>query len=187
MVFLLWKDASPAVGTDAATKWWDFMTLSWRNLPCALKAAIGIGKRTLGNPRQPARHRAAARPLGLGPAPDPRLRTRSLWHDLRRAPARPLAWVYETGRGQFSKCRAVRTCGDRIFDQVPEALPCPGFVAQSAPAHSLPTWGNSQPIPLVRIAPGCSEACSARRPAQQMLRPAPPSAACAPNSNRAAW
>ena len=28
------------------------MALSWRNLPCALKAAIGIGKRTLGDPRQ---------------------------------------------------------------------------------------------------------------------------------------
>src|SRR5262249_7684053 len=27
-----------------------FMALSWRNLPCALKVAIGIGKRTLGHP-----------------------------------------------------------------------------------------------------------------------------------------
>jgi len=26
------------------------MALSWPNLPCALKAAIGIGKRTLGHP-----------------------------------------------------------------------------------------------------------------------------------------
>ena len=28
------------------------MALSWPNPPCALKAAIGIGKRTLGDPRQ---------------------------------------------------------------------------------------------------------------------------------------
>ena len=28
------------------------MALSWPNLPCALKAAIGIGKQTLGTPRQ---------------------------------------------------------------------------------------------------------------------------------------
>ena len=28
------------------------MALSWPHLPCALKAAIGIGKRTLGDPRQ---------------------------------------------------------------------------------------------------------------------------------------
>jgi hypothetical protein len=31
-----------------------FMALSWPNLPCALKAAIGFGKRTLGHPRQSA-------------------------------------------------------------------------------------------------------------------------------------
>jgi hypothetical protein len=30
------------------------MALSWPNLPCALRAAIGIGKRTSGNPRQSA-------------------------------------------------------------------------------------------------------------------------------------
>src|SRR5262249_49773972 len=30
------------------------MALSWPNLPCALKAAIGLGKRTLGHPRQSA-------------------------------------------------------------------------------------------------------------------------------------
>ena len=30
------------------------MALSWPNLPCALKAAIGIGKRTSGDPRQSA-------------------------------------------------------------------------------------------------------------------------------------
>jgi hypothetical protein len=29
-----------------------FMSLSCRNLPCALKAAIAIGKRTLGDPQQ---------------------------------------------------------------------------------------------------------------------------------------
>jgi hypothetical protein len=28
------------------------LALSWPNLPCALKAAIGIGKQTLSNPRQ---------------------------------------------------------------------------------------------------------------------------------------
>ena len=31
------------------------LALSWRNLPCALKAAIGIGKRTLGDPASLAR------------------------------------------------------------------------------------------------------------------------------------
>ena len=31
-----------------------YMALSWRNLPCALKTAIGYGKRTLGDPRQSA-------------------------------------------------------------------------------------------------------------------------------------
>ena len=30
------------------------MALSWPNLPCALKAAIGIGKQTLGHPGQSA-------------------------------------------------------------------------------------------------------------------------------------
>src|SRR6516165_1007633 len=29
-----------------------FLALSWPNLPCALKAAIGYGKRTLGDPGQ---------------------------------------------------------------------------------------------------------------------------------------
>ena len=32
------------------------LALSWLYLPCALKAAIGKGKRTLGNPRQSAAH-----------------------------------------------------------------------------------------------------------------------------------
>jgi hypothetical protein len=38
------------------------MALSWLNLPCALKAAIDIGGRTLGNPRQ------CAAPQGAGAA-----------------------------------------------------------------------------------------------------------------------
>ena len=43
------------------------MALSWLNLPCALKAAIGIGKRTLGDPRQ-AGDGTAACPLAAGAA-----------------------------------------------------------------------------------------------------------------------
>ena len=44
------------------------MALSWRNLPCALKAAIGYGKWTLGNPRRSgAPQGAAARPLRMEP------------------------------------------------------------------------------------------------------------------------
>jgi hypothetical protein len=39
-----------------------FVALSWRNLPCARKAAIGIGKRTLGDrtgQRGPPKHSPA--------------------------------------------------------------------------------------------------------------------------------
>ena len=36
-----------------------FMALRWHNLPCALKAAIGYGKRTLGDPGSLPRHRGA--------------------------------------------------------------------------------------------------------------------------------
>ena len=47
-----------------------FMALRWHNLPCALKAAIGIGKRTLGDPGQSAvRRRAASRPSVGGWSP----------------------------------------------------------------------------------------------------------------------
>ena len=59
-----------------------FMALSWPNLPCALKAAIGIGKRTLGNPRQraaprggphqgprPYRGSKTSRTIATGPRP----------------------------------------------------------------------------------------------------------------------
>ena len=41
------------------------MALSWRNLPCALKAAIGIGKRTLGALA------SSAAPQGLQQGPRP--------------------------------------------------------------------------------------------------------------------
>jgi hypothetical protein len=41
------------------------VALSWLNLPCALKAAIGIGKRTLGHPRQ------SAAPQGPHQGPQP--------------------------------------------------------------------------------------------------------------------
>jgi hypothetical protein len=37
------------------------MALSWRNLPCALKAAIGIGKRTLGALASLPRHRGRSK------------------------------------------------------------------------------------------------------------------------------
>ena len=57
------------------------MALSWPNLPFALKAAIGVGKRTLGDRRQsgapqgprqgPRSHRGAktSRTIAAGPAP----------------------------------------------------------------------------------------------------------------------
>jgi hypothetical protein len=47
------------------------MALSWPNLPCALKAGIGIGKRTLGDPRRAHGHAAAwdARESGLWQPP----------------------------------------------------------------------------------------------------------------------
>jgi hypothetical protein len=41
------------------------MALSWRNLPCALKAAIGIGKRTLGRAGCLPRHRGRSKALSL--------------------------------------------------------------------------------------------------------------------------
>src|SRR6516164_5727234 len=42
--------------TRSSNKCWlcRFMALSWLNRPCGPKAAIGIGKRTLGHPRQSA-------------------------------------------------------------------------------------------------------------------------------------
>ena len=47
---------APAFGSGRALshKCWlcRLMALSWLNLPCALKAAIGNGKRTLSDPRQ---------------------------------------------------------------------------------------------------------------------------------------
>jgi hypothetical protein len=54
-----------------------FMALSWLNLPCALKAGIGIGKRTLGDPRQSAAPQGRSKGLGLigRPGADARPRT----------------------------------------------------------------------------------------------------------------
>jgi len=52
------------------------MALSWRNLPCALKAVIGIGKRTLGHPPSLPRHRGRSKALGLGPRAVPRFERR---------------------------------------------------------------------------------------------------------------
>ena len=45
------------------------MALSWLNLPCALKAAIGIGKRTLGHPASLPRHRGRSKGLSLSAPP----------------------------------------------------------------------------------------------------------------------
>jgi hypothetical protein len=48
------------------------MALSWPNLPCALKAAIGYGKRTLGALRQfaaPQGPQQGLRPYRAAPAP----------------------------------------------------------------------------------------------------------------------
>ena len=64
------------------------MALSWLSLPCALKAAIGKGKRTLGVPRQSAARRgAAARPVGL--IARPRADGRPQWRPWPIASARP--------------------------------------------------------------------------------------------------
>jgi hypothetical protein len=41
------------------------LALSWLNLPCALKPAIGYGKRTLGHPASLPRHRGRSKALGL--------------------------------------------------------------------------------------------------------------------------
>jgi hypothetical protein len=41
------------------------MALSWLTLPCALEAAIGIGKQTLGDPASLTRHRGRSKALGL--------------------------------------------------------------------------------------------------------------------------
>ena len=41
------------------------VALSWLTLPCALKAAIGIGKRTLGDLASLPRHRRRSKALGL--------------------------------------------------------------------------------------------------------------------------
>src|SRR5262249_11828485 len=103
------------------------MALSWLKLPRALKAAIGIGKLTLGG--APARigrarrHRPIRFLFGLerpgapqSPAPAERLSFARL-----RAP--PPSRAY----GRFSKCRAVRTRGDKIFERVPEGLAVPEF------------------------------------------------------------
>jgi hypothetical protein len=43
------------------------MALSWLNLPCALKAAIGTGKRTLGDPHQSAAPQGPQQGLGITP------------------------------------------------------------------------------------------------------------------------
>jgi hypothetical protein len=46
------------------------VALSWLNLPCALKAPIGIGKRTSGDPGQSAARRGPQQgPSAWGPAP----------------------------------------------------------------------------------------------------------------------
>jgi hypothetical protein len=48
------------------------MALSWLNLPCAVKAAIGIGKRTLGDPASVPRHRGRSKAY-RGPRPNTRV------------------------------------------------------------------------------------------------------------------
>ena len=45
------------------------MAQSWLNLPCALKAAIGFDKRTLGHPTSLPRYRGRRRPLAWDRAP----------------------------------------------------------------------------------------------------------------------
>jgi len=55
------------------------LALSWLYLPCALKAAIGNGKRTLGDPSQSAAPQGRSKALGLGPGDRPRVRDGALF------------------------------------------------------------------------------------------------------------
>jgi hypothetical protein len=81
------------------------VALSWLKLPCALKAAIGIGKQTLGHPASLPRPQGPQQGPGSGRPPSP---PNTLWRhafggtrEARRlalsASGIALAWVYETG------------------------------------------------------------------------------------------
>jgi hypothetical protein len=109
---------------------------SWLNLPCALKPAIGNGKRTFGLPGQSAAPEGPQQ--GPGSGPDPRLRTRSLWRhafggtrEARRlalsASEIALAWVYETGGAHFQNTARFGRAGIEFLSGSPRALPCPSF------------------------------------------------------------
>ena len=54
------KCATRATGTLPRERF-SPMVLSWPNLPCARNAAIGIGKRTLGDPASLPRHRGRSK------------------------------------------------------------------------------------------------------------------------------
>jgi hypothetical protein len=50
-------------------QFFSLLALSWRNLPCALKPAIGSRKRTLGNPRQSVAPHGPQQALGANAHP----------------------------------------------------------------------------------------------------------------------
>jgi hypothetical protein len=53
--------ASTVVVVPELDRCCQLLTLSWLNPPCPLKAAIGYGKRTLGDPRQSVARRGHAK------------------------------------------------------------------------------------------------------------------------------
>jgi hypothetical protein len=110
------------------------VALSWLNLPCALKPAIGYGKRTLGSPRQSA--------APQGPQQGPR---RIAW---RRRTARTSGWPIASMRPRRrSGRRGSGTCCQ------PVAFMMAGIVTPSGRLSSLitaPPRGPQQGLLRVR-------------------------------------
>jgi len=126
------------------------LALSWPNLPCALKAAIGIGKRTLGRPAQALQSGAAtgaSRPRQMGPA-------------LTRRSPRGRIWR-RPGRGQNRCTRFLRAARDLSAPR--SVAPQRGErEAQGAEGHSLdlprpdltavmPGWPENKIVRRVRL------------------------------------
>ena len=101
------------------------VALSWPNLPCALKAAIGIGKRTLGDPHQSAAPQgAAARPWVRGP---PSLGTQS---PSRHALAGTRGPGFMIPGANFQNAARFGRAGLEFLSGSPRASPFPSLVAR---------------------------------------------------------
>jgi len=119
------------------------MALSWLNLPCALKAAIGIGKQTLGHPASLPRHRGRSKGL---------LRVREVANTrATSAGGSPFAPAFFIGGPFFSGLCCYANLAQQILNvsaaQLAALMEPPGYVA-----YVIPTFVDDPRSERARLA-----------------------------------